>query len=352
MIKKISVIVILLASINLLYPGNPLNLNLEKIFEIGQRKIFFKSITSVYEDELENVYVLDQKAYKVYKFSREGELQLAFGNRGQGPGDFISPHSLFVTSEGNIIVNDIKDFVSVFDKQGKFLSRIKVSKGLDLNFLNNNLFYAWVWTEKGRQQVLVDKNGKIQSSFFSVTKEDFSINLPDETGRLVMFNFFTNEYTPFLLFSRFKNHGIIGVTDKYEILLVNQDGKIIGKFSRDIKPGIISPEETEYFKKQINDSHRLPDSVKKGFIRKIPRFKNYFNHILISGSYVWVFRVRNNILEEESPLEIDLFKIDSKFIGTLAIKGLPLFISEKYIFFEGTNVQEDLLLLKYKYNIK
>jgi hypothetical protein len=352
MINITIVIVILLASINLLYPGNPVNLNLEKIFEIGQKKIFFKSITSVYEDNLENVYILDKKAYKVYKFSKEGELQLAFGNRGQGPGDFLNPHSLFMTSEGNIIVNDIKDFVYLFDKKGKFLSRIKVSKGLDLNLLNSNLFYAWVWTKKGRQQVLLDKNGKILKSFFSVSKKDSAINIPDETGRLVMFNYFTNEYTPFLLFSRFKNHGIIGVTNKYEILLVNQDGKIIGKFFRDIKPGIISPEETEYFKQQINDSHQLPDYVKNRFIRKIPRYKNYFNHILISGSYVWVFRVRDNVLEEESPLKTDLFKIDSKFIGTLAIKSLPLFISEKYIFFEGTSAQEDLLLLKYKYSIK
>jgi len=352
MLKKTIAVIILLTLGNLLYPQNVLELSLEKMFALGSKKIFFKSITSVYEDEVENIYVLDKKAYKVYKLSKAGKLQLFFGNRGQGPGDFLSPHSLYVTPDGNIIVNDLSDYVSVFDKQGKFLNRIKVSKGLDLNLLNYNLFYVWIWTRKGKQQALVDKNGKIKQSFFSVSKDDFSINLPDETGRLVMFNCFMNEYTPFLLFSRYNNYCIIGVTDKYEILMVNPEGKIIEKFCRDIEPGIITPGEKEYFKNQINDNRNLPDFVKKKFIRKIPRYKNYFNHILISDPYIWVFRIKDNVLEKDSHTKVDIFTKDSKFIGTLTVKELPLFISAKYIYFVEINIQEDLLISKYKYYIK
>jgi hypothetical protein len=352
MIKKTIYVMMLLTLGYLLYPVNVLELKLEKVFEIGQKKIFFESITAVYEDEKENIYVLDEKAYKVYRFSNEGNLQLIFGNRGQGPGDFISPHSLYVTPDGNIIINDLRDYVSVFDKQGKFLNRIKISKGLDLNLLNPELFYGWIWTRKGKQQVLLDKNGEIKQSFFFVSNDDFSISLPDETGRLVMFNCFMNEYTPFLLFSHYKNYSIIGVTNKYEILMVNQKGKIIEKFYRDIKPGVIGPVEKEYFKNQINNNRNLPDFVKKKFIRKIPRYKNYFNHILISGQYIWLFRIKDNVFEQDSHIKVDIFNIDSKFIGTLAVKELPLFISAKYIYFEETNIQEDFLISKYKYDIK
>ena len=167
-----------------------------------------------------------------------------------------------------------------------------------------------------------------------------------------MFNCFMNEYTPFLLFSRYKKYSIIGVTDKYEILMVNQEGKIIEKFYRDIKPGIISPKEKGYFKNQIINNRNISDFVKKRFIRKIPRYKNYFNHILISDPYIWVFRIKDNVLEQDSPIKVDIFNIDSKFIGTFSIKDLPLFISTKYIYFEETNIQEDLLLSKYKYDIK
>ena len=131
---------ILLTLSDLLYPGNVLELRLGKMFELGSKNFFFKSITSVYEDEIENIYVLDKKAYKVYKLSKEGKLQLIFGNRGQGPGDFLNPHSLHVTPEGNIIVNDLKDYVSVFDKQGKFLKR-KTTSPVRQKWENKTIFF-------------------------------------------------------------------------------------------------------------------------------------------------------------------------------------------------------------------
>jgi len=154
-----------------------------------------------------------------------------------------------------------------FDENGKFLNRIKLPKGLDLNFLNSDLFYGWVWTPEGKQQVLIDKNGKILKTFFSVPNDKFSINAADKTGRLVMFNYFAEEYTPFLLSHQCNGHAAIGVTDKYEIILIDKNGKILNKISRDIPPGIINAEEKEYFKRQITGSNTLPDFAKKKFLK-------------------------------------------------------------------------------------
>ena len=337
-----------------LYPGNgkSIKLNLEKKFSLGQKEIFFESITSVYEDKTENFYILDHKAYKVYKFSKNGKMLISFGERGLGPGDFANPHSVHITPGGNIAVNEVKNFVSIFDNQGKFLDRIKVARGLDLNLINNNLFYVWIWTPGGKQQALVNKNGKILKSFFSVSREAFSINAPDETGRSVMINNFAGEYTPFLLFNQYENYSIVAVTNKYEILLLNRDGKILNKIYRDIKPGIISQEEKEYFKNEININRKLPDFAKKIFTRKIPKYKNYFNHILISGPYLWIFRIKENIVNQNSFVPVDLYTINMEFRGSMRIKKIPLFISPKYIYFEETNNQEDLLLVKYKYSVR
>jgi len=336
-----------------LYPENEkvIELNLEKKFSLGQKEIFFDSITSVYEDKMENFYVLDHKAYKLYKFSKNGKMLISFGERGRGPGDFSNPHSVHITPEGNIAVNEVKDFVSIFDNQGKFLTRIKVSRGLDLNLINNNLFYVWIWTPGGKQQALVNKNGKILKSFFSVSREEFSINAADEKGRSVMINNFAEEYTPFLLFNQYKNYSIVGITNKYKILLLNKNGEILNEIYRDIKPGIISQEEKEYFKNEININRKLPDFAKKKFIKKIPKYKNYFNHILISEPYFWIFRIKENIVNQNSLVPVDLYTFNMKFRGTLKIKKIPLFISPKYIYFEETKRQEDLLLVKYKYSI-
>ena len=334
-----------------LFPESLLKLNLKKQFTLGDKDIFFQSIASVYEDKRENVLVLDQKAYKVYKFSTSGKRLIAFGDRGLGPGCFVNPHKIYVTTGGNIVVNEIRDFVSTFDENGKFLNRVKLPKGLDLIFLNSNLFYAWVWTPEGKQQVLIDKNGKILKTFFSVSRDKFSINAPDKTGRLVMFNYFTEEYTPSLLSHQYKDHAAIGVTDKYEILLIDKNGKILNKISRDVSPGIISGEEKEYFKRKITGSNKLPDFAKKKFLKKIPKYKNYFSNIVVSESLLWVFRIKEDVTRRDSFIPVDLFTFDMKFKGTLKIERIPYFISPKTIYFVDTNSEDDLLLVKYSYSL-
>lgn len=334
-----------------LFPESLLKLNLKKEMTLGDRDIFFQNIASVYEDKGENFIVLDPKAYKVYKFSPSGKLLIAFGDRGLGPGCFVNPSRIFVTTEGNIVVNEIRDFVSTFDESGKFLNRIKLPKGLDLNFLNSDLFYGWVWTPEGKQQVLIDKNGKIIKTFFSVSADKFSFNAADKTGRSVMFNYFTEEYTPFLLSHQYNDHAVIGVTDKYEVILIDKNGKILNKISRDIPPGIISEEEKEYFKRQITGSNKLPDFAKKKFLKKVPNYKNYFNNIVVSASLVWIFRIKDDVTHQGSFIPVDLFTFDMKFKGTLKIERMPYFISPKYIYFEETNSEDDLLLVKYSYSL-
>jgi len=334
-----------------LFPENLLKLDLKKQLTLGDKDIFLQSIASVYEDKEENFFILDPKAYKVYKFSTSGKCLIAFGDRGLGPGCFVNPHEIYVTTAGNIVVNEIRDFVSTFDENGKFLNRVTLPKGLDLIFLNSNLFYAWVWSPEGKQQVLIDKNGKILKTFFSVSRDEFSINAADEKGRSVMFNYFTEEYTPFLLAHRYKDHAAIGVTDKYEVLLIDKNGEILNKISRDVPPGIISGEEKEYFKRQITDSNTLPDFAKKIFLKKIPKYKNYFNNIMVSESLLWVFRIKEGVTHQDSFIPVDLFTFDMKFKGTLKIERMPYFISPKYIYFVETNREDDLLLVKYSYSL-
>lgn len=332
------------------FPETRFELNLSEQLSPGKKEILFQEIASVCEDDMENFYVLDQKAFKVYKFSKDGKRLFTFGNRGDGPADFLTPHSVSFTPEGNIVVNESREFVSVFDDHGRFLKRIKVPKGLGLYFLKNDLFFGWIWTSAGKQQVLLNRDGEIIKRFFSVSRDSFSINAADETGRMVMFNSFREEYTPFFLFSQYKNYAVIGVTDKYEILLLT-DGKVTGKITRNIKPGLISTDEREYVKNIIRTNHKLPDFAKKKFVKKIPGYKNYFNHLLISDQWVWIFRIKENITDDNTLIPVDLYGIDTAFKGKLFIKKLPYFISKKYIYFVDTNDEDDLILTKYSYSI-
>lgn len=328
-----------------------LNLKLSEQRVLGKKDVLFGGIASVCEDFSENILVLDDKNFKVHKFSKNGEHLLSFGDRGEGPACFLSPHSLFITPEGNIVVNETREFVSFFDSSGRFLKRIKVTTGLGLYLLNNDLFFGWIWKPGSKRQVLINQSGEILKSFFSVPVDSFSVNAADETGRMVMFNFFREEYTPFFVFSQNRDYSVLGVTDKYEILLM-KGGEVISTVTRDIKSGAISGGEKEYFKRVINADNKLPDFARKTFVRKIPCCKNYFNHLSISGKYIWVFRIKEDITGGSALIPVDLYGIDTEFKGTLFIRELPHYISSKYLYIVDTDEADDLILTKYSYMIE
>ena len=117
-----------------------LEIRTEIIFELGKEGILFSSIESVCEDAQQNVYVLDRKASKIYKFSPDGKLLLSFGSKGQGPGEFQAPHDIFIAQNEHIIVSEDIAFVSMFNAEGEFIERISAEKGLALTFFGRESF--------------------------------------------------------------------------------------------------------------------------------------------------------------------------------------------------------------------
>jgi peptidylglycine monooxygenase len=69
-------------------------------------------------------YVSDGYAnHKVHRFSPSGEPLMSWGELGVGPGQFINPHSVWVLSDGRVVVADREnDRLQVFDESGTFLA--------------------------------------------------------------------------------------------------------------------------------------------------------------------------------------------------------------------------------------
>jgi len=87
-------------------------LNLEKTTGLGRGDFFFASIEAVAEDREGNIFVLDRKAYKVYRFSPDGRLLLSDGH-------------LFVFLVKDDVRNEKGPWpVDVFDLPGKFLGSL------------------------------------------------------------------------------------------------------------------------------------------------------------------------------------------------------------------------------------
>jgi len=78
------VLIILIVSPGLICEVS-LNFDFQKSLVLGDSKPVFYSITAICRDGQQNTYVLDQKAFKLYKFSPTGRLIFAVGNKGVGP---------------------------------------------------------------------------------------------------------------------------------------------------------------------------------------------------------------------------------------------------------------------------
>ena len=63
---------------------------------------------------------------RIVKFTGEGKFIKAWGRKGSAPGEFDTPHSLAMDSQGRVFVADLRNFrVQIFDQEGRFLAEWK-----------------------------------------------------------------------------------------------------------------------------------------------------------------------------------------------------------------------------------
>jgi len=337
-----------------LHAEKKLDLKLNKVLEIRKENLMFASIASVCEDDESNFYVLDKKEHKIFKFSHDGELALSFGRKGQGPGDFQQPNRItFSLKEQLIVADDLYD-VSFLNTEGIFVRRVHLTGRIALGYVGEDLFYAWIWKPEEKSQVMVDRENNIVKTFFTVLKDSFSVSAPDSSGRAVMFNYAPDEYAPSLLFAHSGKYSAVAVSNRYEILILNEKGKTINVVHRNVPPGNISKKEKNYFVKNINEIGRKrgwPKSVTRKIIKKIPGEKNYFDQVMLSQQHVFIFRIREDISNEQSPVQVDIFTINGRFQGTAQLMKKLIFISDKHMYFVQSDEEDNLFLVKMFFQI-
>jgi DNA-binding beta-propeller fold protein YncE len=83
----------------------------------------FRQPTDVAWDAAGNIYITDGYINsRVAKYDNNGDWVKSWGDKGNGPGQFSTPHTLVVDRDNNIYVGDRANRrIQVFDTEGKFL---------------------------------------------------------------------------------------------------------------------------------------------------------------------------------------------------------------------------------------
>ena len=323
--------------------------------EIGRADLLFASIVSVCEDDGQNFYALDREEQAVFKFSRDGRLLLKFGRKGQGPGDFQSPGQIAFTSAGELAVLEDVGSVSFFATDGCFLRRLDLNGRLGLGFVGPDRYYGWDRRSGDRQQLLVDSKNTVLATFHVIPGDLFSTAMPDETGRLVMFSYVHEACTPQFLFAHGAGLSAVGISDRYEIALLDEQGRTVATLSRDVKPGKVAAREREFLEREFGDfvkSKNWPERVVRELRKKIPAFKSVLSAIRISPKNVFVFRVPPDITLDPPRYPVDVFTREGAFLGTGELSEAPLFVSEQAMYFSRTNSDGNVYLVRQSYSLK
>jgi hypothetical protein len=336
-------------------PETPLQIKLQEPLEVGRKDLLFGSIVSVCEDNELNFYVLDRIERKVFKFSPDGRLLATFGQEGQGPGDFQSPGQIVFTSQGELAVLEDLYYVSFFKTDGTFIRRLDLNGRLGLGFIGPDRFYGWIWRPEDQQQVMVDAKNNVLGAFYTIARDLFSVNLSDETGRAVMFNYSHDSYVPRFLYSYSSRLSAVGISDRYEISLLDEKGQPAGTIVRDLERQKFGAKEKDYLERGLQEfakSKGWPGRVARELGKKIPSFKNIIQAVRISPGNVFVFRIPPDITAENGPVPVDIYSRSGKYVGTGELPNIPVFISGGAIYFSPAELDGNVYLVRQPYSLK
>ncbi len=334
-------------------PETSLSIDLGAPLEIGRTELLFGSIVAVCEDGEGVFYVLDQREQKVLKFSPDGKRLGAFGRKGQGPGDFQSPGRIVLTPAGELAVFEDIARVSFHKPDGAFLRRLDLSGRLGLGYIGPDRFYGWEWEPEAQRQILMDAKNSVIATFHSIPRDRFSAVLPDETGRMVMFNYSHEAYVPRFLYAYNDDLSAVGISDRYEIALLDGNGRTIATLRRDLRPAKLSARERDFLERRLADfvkSKNWPDRVARELAKKIPAVKAIVRAVQVSPDRVFVFRFASDITAEPARFPVDVFTREGAYLGTAGLPEVPLFISGGAMYFAQDDADGNVYLVRRPYS--
>jgi len=157
--------IVLQAHIPLLGGNNVQKIFLEEVLSIGSLEddALFQWV-GVISDSSGYIYVTDNMDYSLKKFDDKGNLIKKTGRKGQGPGEFLAPRYLGISSELLYVTDQFKPGIQVFDKDLNYSSSISVSMPVyDLKVLDDDeIAVATVSTAKAGRIFIFNSKGKIK----------------------------------------------------------------------------------------------------------------------------------------------------------------------------------------------
>ena len=253
----------------------------------------------------------------IFIFNKEGVFLSAFGNKGQGPGEFQNPIRLAVSDQDEIVVTD-RGKVVVYSNTGEFIKEFPIDRD----------YHGIIPLDKERYLAIAVKMNEDLSQSFQVilcSSELTELQILDRSKIESFMKAAKVNIIPTLLYWEKSNHYVFsGNTDEYEIRVFDFNGKQIRKIRKEYKAILLSEEAKEAYKKRIQ---RYPPALKENFF--IPESYPPFQNIAALGDN-WLF-VQTYEESKEGNSIYDIYNSEGIFISRAELEGFQ-------VIFRGDNV--------------
>jgi len=271
----------------------------------GEEYIFSR-VRSIAVDEKKRIYVLDTKEAHVKVFDKNGDYVKTVGRKGQGPGEMSLPFSICITSQNEIMVQDLNNRrIMFYSLDGNFIKSLSTAKILIVgsNIDSKGNIIGIVSTRGPEKQTIELKKFDSNLNYlYSLS----SFSLPSGSST---FNPFMSE----LCWAVSKEDSVVcGYPEKYEIKVFDPEGEVIKKVVKDYKPIKITQEEIEERKK------RLPGPMKLD----IPPYHSAYQDFSIDEENR-IFVQTWERAENEEGYYYDVFNSEGKYIAKIPLKFPP-----------------------------
>ena len=309
-------------------PGEPLygeiTFELEEDLSIGgedDENYLFYSVRDIGVDDDGNIYVLERGNLRIQKFDRDGNYLCTMGRIGQGPGEFEWAFQLLINDENGIIGMLENRKIIVFDMDGNHLDKdislvsfmfplIVDSSGnywgvdmeyLEGDYVTGNIFHIFV---------KLDQQGQIVKKIAKFPFHQFQ-ERSGEGSRSTT----TGEEYDLRIESVGEKNIVYGYSKEYELNIINLDGDLVLKISKD-----------EPYQKFTSVERKKYKEI------KLPTHRPFF-YYLYSDSEGRIYTLKNNVFPlEDKEREFDIFSKDGYYLYRTVIPFIPFVIKDGFFY--------------------
>jgi len=270
----------------------------------GKEEYYFSSINHIYVDDEDRIYLTDYKESLVRIFDEEGKHLRTFGRRGEGPGELIRPRDVFITPQNQIVVVDMRKLsLNFYTKEGKFLKSKTFGFSLFGTAMDpeGNIYGVVMNGSRGRS---IMELRKFDSDFNVLHKICSSPLSPRGTLKIGL---------PSVYFQLAKDgHLVYGVSDHYEIKIMDMTGNIVKVINKEYDPVKITEQEIDEYKEMEQPGLKI----------EIPKYYQAFVGILVDEQGNIIVRTFEKP-ENGEGYYYDFFDSEGKYVARFSLNVFP-----------------------------